>query len=70
MTDTAFHSDLTYGQGAAAELVAAGRIAAADMYGSSPQLSTIRYVTLTWILTLPMAMVLSAGFYLLFVKII
>ena len=81
---------LTYGQGAAAELVAAGTIAAADMYGlpvstthvlssgvagtmaangSGLQLSTIRNIALAWILTLPAAMMLSAGLYFLFVNI-
>jgi PiT family inorganic phosphate transporter len=81
---------LTYGQGAAAELVAAGTIAAADMYGlpvstthvlssgvagtmaangSGLQLSTIRNIALAWILTLPMAMMLSAGLYMLFLNI-
>jgi PiT family inorganic phosphate transporter len=73
---------LTYGQGAAAELVAAGTIAAADMYGlavstthvlssgvagtmaangSVLQLSTIRNIALAWVLTLPMAMMLSGA---------
>jgi PiT family inorganic phosphate transporter len=81
---------LTYGQGATAELVAAGTIAAADMYGlpvstthilssgvagtmaangSGLQLSTIRNIVLAWVLTLPMAMMLSAGLYVLFVHL-
>jgi inorganic phosphate transporter, PiT family len=81
---------LTYGQGAAAELVAAGTIAAADMYGlpvstthilssgvagtmaangSGLQLSTIRNIVLAWVLTLPMAMMLSGGLYLFFVHV-
>ena len=81
---------LTYGQGAAAELVAAGTIAAADMYGlpvstthvlssgvagtmaangSGLQLSTIRNIALAWVLTLPMAMMLSAGLYVLFLNL-
>jgi inorganic phosphate transporter, PiT family len=81
---------LTYGQGAAAELVAAGTIAAADMYGlpvstthvlssgvagtmaangSGLQLSTIRNIAAAWVLTLPMAMTLSAGLYVLFVHL-
>ena len=81
---------LTYGQGAAAELVAAGTIGAADMYGlpvstthvlssgvagtmaandSGLQLSTIRNIALAWVLTLPMAMMLSAGLYLLFLNL-
>src|SRR5207245_4821581 len=79
-------SHLTYGQGASAELVAAGTIAAADMYGlpvsttqvlssgvagtmaangSGLQLSTIRNIALAWVLTLPMAMVLSVGLSIL-----
>jgi PiT family inorganic phosphate transporter len=73
---------LTYGQGAAAELVAAGTIAAADMYGlpvstthvlssgvagtmvangSGLQWSTLRNIVLAGVLTLPTAMMLSAG---------
>ena len=81
---------LTYGQGAAAELVAAATIAAADMYGlpvstthvlssgvagtmaangSGLQLSTIRNIALAWVLTLPMAMMLSAGLYILFLNL-
>jgi len=80
-------SHLTYGQGASAELVAAGTIAAADMYGlpvstthvlssgiagtmaangSGLQLSTIRNIALAWVLTLPAAMMLSGGLYVLF----
>src|SRR5467141_1655478 len=83
-------SHLTYGQGAAAELVAAGTIAAADMYGlpvstthvlssgvagtmaangSGLQLSTIRNIALAWLLTLPMAMMLSGCLYILFLNI-
>jgi PiT family inorganic phosphate transporter len=82
-------SHLTYGQGAAAELVAAGTIAAADMYGlpvstthvlssgvagtmaangSGLQLSTIRNIAMAWVLTLPMAMMLSGGLYILFLN--
>ena len=81
---------LTYGQGAAAELVAAGTIAAADMYGlpvstthvlssgvagtmaangSGLQLSTLRNIAMAWILTLPVAMMLSASLYILFLNI-
>jgi inorganic phosphate transporter, PiT family len=81
---------LTYGQGAAAELVAAATIAGADMYGlpvstthvlssgvagtmaangSGLQLSTIRNIALAWVLTLPIAMMLSAGLYLLFLRL-
>jgi PiT family inorganic phosphate transporter len=81
---------LTYGQGAAAELVAAGTIAAADMYGlpvstthvlssgvagtmaangSGLQMSTLRNIALAWVLTLPAAMMLSGGLYILFLNI-
>jgi PiT family inorganic phosphate transporter len=81
---------LTYGQGAAAELVAAGTIAAADMYGlpvstthvlssgvagtmaangSGLQLSTIRNIAMAWVLTLPTAMMLSGGLYILFLNL-
>lgn len=81
---------LTYGQGAAAELVAAGTIAAADMYGlpvstthvlssgvagtmaangSGLQWSTLRNIALAWVLTLPVAMMLSGGLYILFLNI-
>jgi PiT family inorganic phosphate transporter len=81
---------LTYGQGAAAELVAAATIAGADMYGlpvstthvlssgvagtmaangSGLQLSTLRNIAMAWILTLPVAMMLSAGLYVLFVNL-
>jgi PiT family inorganic phosphate transporter len=81
---------LTYGQGAAAELVAAVTIAGADMYGlpvstthilssgvagtmaangSGLQLSTLRNIVTAWILTLPVAMMLSAGLYVLFLNL-
>jgi PiT family inorganic phosphate transporter len=81
---------LTYGQGAAAELVAAGTIAAADMYGlpvstthvlssgvagtmaangSGLQMSTLGNIALAWVLTLPMAMMLSGGLYILFLHL-
>jgi inorganic phosphate transporter, PiT family len=81
---------LTYGQGAAAELVAAGTIAAADMYGlpvstthvlssgvagtmaangSGLQLSTLRNIAMAWILTLPVAMMLSGFLYILFLHL-
>jgi PiT family inorganic phosphate transporter len=81
---------LTYGQGAAAELVAAGTIAAADMYGlpvstthvlssgvagtmaangSGLQLSTLRNIAMAWILTLPVAMMLSGSLYILFLHL-
>jgi inorganic phosphate transporter, PiT family len=78
---------LTYGQGAAAELVAAGTIFAADHYGlpvstthvlssgvagtmaangSGLQMSTLRNIALAWVLTLPVAMILSGLLYWLF----
>lgn len=81
---------LTYGQGAAAELVAAGTIAAADMYGlpvstthvlssgvagtmaangSGLQMSTLGNIALAWVLTLPAAMMLSGGLYILFLHL-
>jgi inorganic phosphate transporter, PiT family len=81
---------LTYGQGAAAELVAAGTIAAADAYGlpvstthvlssgvagtmaangSGLQLSTLRNIAMAWILTLPVAMMLSGFLYILFLHL-
>jgi PiT family inorganic phosphate transporter len=81
---------LTYGQGAAAELVAMGTIFAADNYGlpvstthvlssgvagtmaangSGLQMSTIRNLAMAWVLTLPMAMLLSGSLYFVFSKI-
>jgi PiT family inorganic phosphate transporter len=81
---------LTYGQGAAAELVAAATIGAADMYGlpvssthvlssgvagtmtangSGLEWSTLRNIALAWVLTLPMAMMLSGGLYILFLHL-
>jgi PiT family inorganic phosphate transporter len=83
-------SHLTYGQGAAAELVAMGTIMAADNYGlpvstthvlssgvagtmaangSGIQLSTLRNIAMAWVLTLPAAMIISAGLYFLFSKL-
>ncbi len=80
-------SHLTYGQGAAAELVAAGTILAADMYGlpvstthvlssgvagtmaangSGLQWGTVRSLALAWVLTLPAAILLSGGLFILF----
>jgi len=77
---------LSYGQGASAELVAAGTILAADMYGlpvstthilssgvagtmaangSGLQWSTLRSIALAWVLTLPMAALISALLYAL-----
>jgi PiT family inorganic phosphate transporter len=81
---------LTYAQGASAELVAAGTIAAADIYGlpvstthilssgvagtmaangSGLQMATIRNLLMAWVLTLPMAIMLSASLYVLFSQI-
>jgi PiT family inorganic phosphate transporter len=75
---------LTYGQGAAAELVAAATILAADWYavpvstthvlssgiagtmaanGSGLQWSTVRSIALAWVLTLPVAALLSGALY-------
>jgi len=81
---------LTYGQGAAAELVAAGTIFAADNFGlpvstthvlssgvagtmaangSGLQLATLRNIAMAWVLTLPVAMLLSATLFFIFSKI-
>jgi PiT family inorganic phosphate transporter len=81
---------LTYGQGAAAELVAAGTIFAADNFGlpvstthvlssgvagtmaangSGLQLVTLRNIAMAWVLTLPVAMLLSATLFFIFSKI-
>jgi PiT family inorganic phosphate transporter len=78
---------LTYGQGAAAELVAAATIGAADGFGlpvstthvlssgvagtmvangSGMQWSTVRNLILAWVLTLPVAMVLSGVLFFIF----
>jgi PiT family inorganic phosphate transporter len=78
---------LTYGQGAAAELVAAATIGAADGFGlpvstthvlssgvagtmvangSGMQWSTVRNLALAWILTLPVAMLLSGTLFFIF----
>jgi PiT family inorganic phosphate transporter len=83
-------SHLTYGQGAAAELVAMITIGAADMFGlpvstthvlssgvagtmaankSGLQWSTLRNLAMAWVLTLPMAMLLSGSLYWLLSKI-
>jgi PiT family inorganic phosphate transporter len=83
-------SHLTYAQGAAAELVAAATIAAADGYGlpvstthvlssgvagtmaangSGLQWATIRNLAMAWVLTLPVAIMLSGSLYILFVNI-
>ncbi len=80
-------SHLTYAQGAAAELVAAATIGAADMFGlpvstthvlssgvagamaangSGLQIATIRNMVMAWVLTLPAAIMLSGGLYVLF----
>ncbi|GJE25772.1 inorganic phosphate transporter [Methylobacterium organophilum] len=78
---------LTYAQGASAELVAAGTIGAADMFGlpvstthvlssgvagtmaanrSGLQVATLRNLAMAWVLTLPVAMLLSGSLYLVF----
>jgi PiT family inorganic phosphate transporter len=78
---------LTYGQGAAAEMVAAVTIIAADQYGlpvstthvlssgvagtmaangSGLQWSTLRNIALAWVLTLPVAALLSGMLYTVF----
>ena len=78
---------LTYGQGAAAEIIAMATIGAADGFGlpvstthvlssgvagtmlangSGIQLSTMRNIAMAWILTLPVAMLLSGTLYFLF----
>jgi PiT family inorganic phosphate transporter len=78
---------LTYGQGAAAELVAAATIGAADglglpvstthvlssgvagtmvANGSGMQWSTVRNLALAWVLTLPVAMILSGVLFYFF----
>ena len=79
-------SHLTYAQGAAAEWVTMGTIAAADVYGlpvstthvlssgvagamvasgAGLHMSTLSRLLGAWLLTLPMAIVLSGGLYLL-----
>jgi inorganic phosphate transporter, PiT family len=83
-------SHMTYGQGACAEVVAAGTIAAADVYGlpvstthvlssgvagtmaangSGLQWATVRNLLMAWVLTLPAAITLSAGLYVLFANV-
>jgi inorganic phosphate transporter, PiT family len=78
---------LTYAQGAAAELVAAATIAAADNFGlpvstthvlssgvagamaangSGLQVATIRNMAMAWVLTLPIAIMLSGSLYFIF----
>jgi len=77
-------SHMTYAQGAAAELVAAGTIGLADVYGlpvstthvlssgvagtmaangSGLQMATGRNLLMAWVLTLPMAILLSGSLY-------
>ena len=84
-------SHLTYAQGAAAEMVAAGTIGAADVLGlpvstthvlssgvagtmaanrSGLQLATVRNLLMAWVLTLPMAIMLSGLLYFLFVQLL
>src|SRR5271168_1653867 len=83
-------SHLTYGQGAAAEIIAATTIGAADGFGlpvstthvlssgvagtmvangSGMQWSTVRNLALAWILTLPVAMLLSGTLFVIFRQI-
>ena len=83
-------SHLTYAQGAAAEIVAAATIGAADVLGlpvstthvlssgvagtmaankSGLQLATVRNLLMAWVLTLPMAVMLSATLYYLFAQV-
>jgi len=82
---------LTYGMGAAAELIAASTILLAQFKGmpvstthilssgvagtmvadgAGLQRSTIRNIALAWIMTLPAAMVLSAGLYALLLTLV
>ncbi len=77
---------MTYSQGIAAQLTAAGSIGIASMTGmpvstthilssavagtmvangSGLQKNTIKQILLTWVLTLPMTIVLSAGLFML-----
>ena len=81
---------LTYAQGAAAELVAAATIAAADNFGlpvstthvlssgvagamaangSGLQVATLRNMLMAWVLTLPVAILLSGTLYVIFSRI-
>ncbi len=81
---------LTYGQGAAAEIIAAATIGAADglglpvstthvlssgvagtmvANGSGMQWSTVRNLVLAWVLTLPVAMMLSGTLFIIFRQI-
>ena len=83
-------SHLTYAQGASAELVAAGTIGAADMFGlpvstthvlssgvagtmaankSGLQFATVRNLLMAWVLTLPVAILLSGSLYVLFSRL-
>jgi PiT family inorganic phosphate transporter len=78
---------LTYGQGAAAEIVAALTIVGADVYGlpvstthvltsgvagtmaangSGLDMSTVRNLVMAWVLTLPVAILLSGSLFFLF----
>jgi PiT family inorganic phosphate transporter len=80
-------SHLTYGQGAAAELIAASVIGAADglglpvstthvlssgvagtmlVNGSGLQWSTVRNLAMAWVLTLPVAIILSGTLFFIF----
>jgi len=81
---------LTYAQGASAELVAAGTIGAADLFGlpvstthvlssgvagtmaanrSGLQIATLRNLAMAWVLTLPVAMLLSGTLYVIFSRL-
>ena len=83
-------SHLTYAQGAAAEVVAAGTIGLADAYGlpvstthvlssgvagtmaangSGLQMQTVRNLLMAWVLTLPMAILLSGSLYWVFLHV-
>src|SRR5262245_32749486 len=80
-----------YAQGAAAEIVAAGTIGAADVLGlpvstthvlssgvagtmaangSGLQMTTVRNLLMAWVLTLPMAIMLSAFLFWVFSQLI
>jgi inorganic phosphate transporter, PiT family len=83
-------SHLTYAQGAAAELVAATTIGAADVFGlsvsttqvlssgvagtmaanrSGLQASTVHNMAMAWVLTLPVAVLLSGSLFFVFSKV-
>jgi inorganic phosphate transporter, PiT family len=83
-------SHLTYGQGAAAEIVAAVTIMGADMYhlpvstthvltsgvagtmaanGSGLDWGTVRNLCAAWVLTLPVAMLLSGSLFFVLLQV-